>query len=312
MEKEFKVGDMVVLVKGYPSYHLKAGAYGRVVERYCCRGEPINNDMPLIEIFNWTGGHDGGDEDGSTNKLRVHLDRIVPVKELPKGTRVRYIGDNCAPVLPKKHTGTVDSGVSPTFDVIWDGLTDGHSGNTSGETRSHSFVRLDDLEVIGFEEPKASKATPKFKKGDRVRTVCDSFDLPAGSIGTVYGYLGGNGFDVAFDDNTDGHCGLAEDDSTNHRYLDEGQLELLKEDTMTDNISNNPFVIKETIITRRIDYSHVFKDERGVVVAGPAYPGIMLFPNDLRGEYCISSSEVVELRDYLTAYIEAKEITDTK
>jgi hypothetical protein len=162
------------------------------------------------------------------------------------------------------------------------------------------------------EQLKAIEDTPKFKKGDRVRTVCDSFDLPAGSIGTVYGYLGGNDFDVAFDDNTDGHCGLAEDDSTNHRYLDEGQLELLKEDTMTDNISNNPFVIKETIITRRIDYSHVFKDERGVVVAGPAYPGIMLFPNDLRGKCYISSSEVVELRDYLTAYIEAKEITDTK
>lgn len=394
MAKKFKAGDMVVLKSDRPEYRLKAGVYGRIVND----GFP-GDTQPLVEFFDWTDGHHGDGyirgvgRDGG-NKLWLTQDDLELVEGLPLGTRVRYRGGRWEDRVAEGTLGTICEAHSRMPDIIWDGLTDGHSGLARDRSSNHFYVELRELEVINDFPTVLQKLFQKvfqevFQEGDRVRLKSDlAFGLNSGALGTVY-KVDGNFIDVIFDDYTNGHDGHANDDSRDHRFVvvtnlelvteeapkvadpkfkkgdrvrytsdnplgfttgtvyradddgfhdvvwdnctdghsgsaddgssnhwwtNEDDLELIteeaKEDTMTTDISSNPFVIEENITTRSIDKTRVFRDELGVVVAKPDYPGLELFPNGPKGQFYLMADEVVELRDYLTAYIEAKEATD--
>jgi hypothetical protein len=143
-ERLFKKGDRVRTT--YNMSGLPRGTIGTIYDA---------DEMDII-FDDWSGGHDGEANDGSTNHWYVSFDMIEKVEEAPalrpfkKGDRVRTKTRD--DLVEAGSVGTVYAGEErdddPWIDVIFDGFTEGHGGDANDGSKNHWYIGADNLELV--------------------------------------------------------------------------------------------------------------------------------------------------------------------
>lgn len=153
-----------------------------------------------------------------------------------KKERKFKVGDKVKNTVFPDYTGTVVyiepyGGDRRPYDVVLDDFKRGHNGSAKGtRAKNHWWFKEEELELV--------KPKMKFKVGDKVR-FCRKLSVgePLGCLGVVDDIDCDTSYDVIFENFDGGHDGNKWDNSNNHWYCNDDDLEFAE---INEAVSSNP------------------------------------------------------------------------